>query len=557
MKINLTKILASAVLIGSAFICIPAYGYNVPDTIRVGLEYRYKEVMSVPVSNGSISIGCQNGEDFDSEAKLNGSAFVFSVPDETVIDTNEFYPSYDKALNGCEDLKDLWGYDCVPAYVEEGLWGVYIYNTNSDSTSFAADTVGGSVVTGNEMIVLKDSGKEVMFFNGIEPQIKAEDNDGIITLSDRSYRGRIEFGRYKGNKITAVNVVDLEHYLYGTVPSEMPSSWNKEAIKAQAVAARSYALTRRDMKVHAENGYELCDGTNCQVYIGYSNESASAREAVDETKGELAYYNGVPINAVFFSSSGGSTDDSENVWNNTIPYLKAVPEINETAPEWTREFTQSDLSSMLSAKGKGVGTVESITVLTGKYGRVQQLKIKGSSGEKTLSAEETRTFCSGSSKGSLLSRMYAINEKLPDEKTVKVKASAYIDEENTSSKQITVCTSDGNVNVSSENIYAMDNTGEHTKLSGNVYAVSPEGEQKVTLEEAKDNTSTANNNSTPSNNNFYSGGTVYPIDGKFIFYGRGNGHGVGMSQCGAKGMADAGYTYKEILKHYYTDITVE
>ena len=104
MKINLTKILASAVLIGSAFICIPAYGYNVPDTIRVGLEYKYKEVMSVPVSNGSISIGCQNGENFDSEAKLNGSAFVFSVPDETVIDANEFYPSYDKALNGCEAL---------------------------------------------------------------------------------------------------------------------------------------------------------------------------------------------------------------------------------------------------------------------------------------------------------------------------------------------------------------------------------------------------------------------------------------------------------------------
>ncbi len=542
-------IITAAVFCAGMVFAFPAFGYDVPETVMVGLEYKYKNVSSVPISNSSIIIGSEQNGKFVEETEITGSSLSVNVPQCSIIDANEFYPSYSKALRACDDIEDLWDYKAVPAFVDEGLWNVYIYDTGSDSLSYAADTVSGSIAGGTDVIELRDSSEPVMFFDGVNPQIKPDDSN-VITLSDRSYRGIIEFGRYTGGNITAVNVVGLEEYLYGVVPSEMPSSWNIEAIKAQAVAARSYALTRRDMKVHEADGYELCDGTNCQVYIGYTNESESARNAVDDTEGVLAYYNGQPINAVFFSSSGGSTDNSENVWSNEIAYLRAVPEINESAPTWTRTFTQEELGALLSSKGKNVGTVESITVSTGEYGRVQELKINGSSGSTVLTKEETRTFCSGSSQGSLVSRMYSINTNeiyVPDEDS-EIK-----EETSSQSGTIFVVSSNGTSQTNKDDLYAVNYSGESTAVSGDIYAVTSNGKESIDTKTSSSSRSTV----STAANKIYEGGTVYPVDGKFVFYGKGNGHGVGMSQYGAKGMAEAGYSYKEILKYYFTGITVE
>ena len=554
MKKIINIFLTVAVLSVDLAFSLPAMGYTVPDTVRVGLEYRYKNVSSAPVSNKNIIIGSEQNGRFEEETQLSGVSFTFNVPQSTIIDANEFYPSYNKALSACDDLEDMWGYLSAPALVDEGLWGVYIYDTGNDSSSYAADTVSGKIAGGTDIIVLKDSSEPVMFFDGINPQIKSGDSD-VVTLSDRSYRGRIEFGRYTGGNITAVNVVGLEEYLYGVVPSEMPSSWESEAIKAQAVAARSYALTRRDMKVHEADGYELCDGTNCQVYIGYTNESESARNAVDSTEGVLAYYNGQSINAVFFSSSGGSTDNSENVWANEVAYLRAVPEINESAPSWTRTFTQEELGSLLSAKGKNVGTVESITISTGQYGRVQELKVNGSLGSAVLEKEETRTFCSASSQGSLVSRMYAINSEgfyIPSEDyAVQQEQTSNNDSNDTGS--IFVTSANGTSQTDVDNLYAVNYSGEGEAVSGTMYAVTANGKETISAQ----NSAKTNTTVSTSSNKIYEGGTVYPVDGKFVFYGKGNGHGVGMSQYGAKGMAEAGYNYIDILKHYYTGITVE
>ena len=444
----------------------------------------------------------------------------------------------------------MWEYSAAPAYVDDGLWGIYVYDTGLDSTSYAVDTLSGKSVNSSNIMSLTDSAIPVLFFDGINPQIEALDNGGIVTLSDRSYRGRIEFGRYSGSRITAVNVVGLEEYLYGVVPSEMPSSWESEAIKAQAVAARSYALTRRDMNVHLQNGYELCDGVNCQVYIGYTNESQQARDAVDSTRGEIAYYNDMPINAVFFSSSGGSTDDSENVWSDAVPYLRAVPEITEDSPAWTRTFTQRELSDMVAAKGKNIGNIESIAVSTGKYGRIQELKLNGDAGSCTLSKEETRTFCSGSAQGSLLSRMYTINTEKPYEK-----GETDIDTETkydtSGNGTIFAVSAAGIIESELKGAYTVDSSQNVSMAKGELYTVSSNGTEKLSTESK----SVKPKSTVPSE--IYSGGTVYPIDGKFVFYGRGNGHGVGMSQYGAQGMAKAGYSYREILEHYYTDITVK
>lgn len=520
------------------------FAYNLPEKIRVGLEYKYKEVDSVPVSNSKIEIGMENNEKFYSEAEISGkSGFAVAMPEGKTVDANEFYGNYEDAINASEDLSKMWGYDAVPAYVGKKLWGIYICGVAENEAKYVADDVTGSVITTTNLMVLKDGIRVVMAFNQINPQISPAGSAETVTLNDRSYRGVIEFGRYNGNKITAVNVVDLDDYLYGVVPSEMPSSWEKEALKAQAVAARSYAVT--SMSVHIKSGYNVCDNTNCQVYMGYGQEKASTNSAVDETSGIAAYYNGQPINAVFCSSSGGSTDDAGNVWAYDIPYLKAVTEINEEGVStWTRTFTADQMKTILAGKGINIGTIKSVEITSvGVYGRVQALTITGSSGTKVLTKEDTRTIFSGTTEGSLKSRLYTINGKGGANITSTTNTTT------TTNSTVSVQNGGSVTKIKLENSYILGSGGKSifgSKIS-DPYAIS--GGNEVSAIETKKTTTTTTNNS----NGFSDSVSV----DTFVFTGKGFGHGVGMSQYGANGMAKQGYTYKEILKHYYTGITVE
>ena len=172
-----------------------------------------------------------------------------------------------------------------------------------------------------------------------------------------------------------------------------------------------------------------------------------------------------------------------------------------------------------------------------------------------LEKEETRTFCSASSQGSLISRMYAINS---DEIYTPSENDAVQQEKPSNNNSndvgsIFVSSANGTSQTDTDNLYAVNYSGESTAVSGTMYAVTANGKETISAE----NTVKTNTAVSASSNKIYEGGTVYPVDGKFVFYGKGNGHGVGMSQYGAKGMAEAGYNYIDILKHYYTGITVE
>ena len=168
-------------------------------------------------------------------------SFSDNVPSGNIIDVNEFYGSYEDALDACADIEKLWGYAAVPAFVGEELSGVYICG-ETDAKRAAGD-VGGKVISDtSSVMVLKDGGKDKIVFNGIFPQIAASEGN-TTAIGSRKYRGVIEFGRYGGGNITAVNVLTMDEYLYGVVPSEMPSSWEIEALKAQAVAARTYTAS--------------------------------------------------------------------------------------------------------------------------------------------------------------------------------------------------------------------------------------------------------------------------------------------------------------------------
>ena len=145
-----------------------------------------------------------------------------------------------------------------------------------------------------------------------------------LQINDRSYRGSLEVFGNARNTLTVVNELPLEEYLVGVVPNELsPTTFGQlEALKAQAVAARTYIV--RNMGQYRADGYDICDTDQCQVYFGAGTEDPLSTQAVNETRGVVATYNGQPINALYSSTCGGRTESSENIFGEKLPYLTSV-----------------------------------------------------------------------------------------------------------------------------------------------------------------------------------------------------------------------------------------
>jgi stage II sporulation protein D len=211
-------------------------------------------------------------------------------------------------------------------------------------------------------------------------------NNGLVWIDDAWYRGSVRLVS-TGQGIIAVNYVDLDEYLYSVVGSEMPTSWPLEALKAQAVAARSYALYKRSKL--ANTVYDLGDTTNWQVYKGVSSETTSTQTAVQQTASQVLTYQGNIIEAVFHSSSGGHTENVEDVWVQALPYLRGVTDYDQQAPvfAWSETVSASEMRGIVP----GIGNIVSmVPVATTPNGRVRQLKIIGDAGQTTLTGEQFR-----------------------------------------------------------------------------------------------------------------------------------------------------------------------
>lgn len=149
---------------------------------------------------------------------------------------------------------------------------------------------------------------------------------GFVSTKRRWYRGEFIIEN-RGGVIVVMNNIPLEEYLLGVVPSEMPSKWNYEALKAQAIAARSYAIANRGKR--ASRGYDLKDTPEDQAYGGASAETSTTNSAVLETKGVVITYNQKVIPAYYSASAGGHTVNAGAVWNKDLPFLKSVPSFDE------------------------------------------------------------------------------------------------------------------------------------------------------------------------------------------------------------------------------------
>ena len=303
--------------------------------------------------------------------------------------------------------------------------------------------------------------REQLVVNGRE--IKGErlviqpEPSGFIQVNHTPYRGYIAILKRMG--LTVVNYVLVEDYLYGVVPKEMPPSWNVEALRAQSVAARTFALKNR--KRHSAEGFDLCSTSHCQVYEGMPAEMRTTTEAVDSTRGEVLFYKGAIMDALFHTDSGGMTESSEYVWGSPVPYLRAVTEVQMQTQPWNRIISMSEFAQKLEKNGRAIGTLKEVrlsplTVGKGSSdrspsGRVRSAEFVGTKGRITLSGNELRSLFS------LPSTLFSIRAGKTD----------------------------------------------------------------------------------------------------INFSGYGSGHGLGLSQWGAKAFADKGKSYKDILFHYYTDVTLE
>jgi stage II sporulation protein D len=196
----------------------------------------------------------------------------------------------------------------------------------------------------------------------------------------------------RGKGFLVINRVDLEEYVKGVVPAEVSSTWHPEMLKAQAVAARTYALYQQMLSATRE--YDVEATVQDQVYRGKQGIDAGILRAVEETRGLVVTYQDAPIYAAFSSTAAGLTEDAMNVWSKEYPYLKGVEcpfDLASPYYQWKSSFRVDTLEQNLRQQGFSVGTIATMTPLSfSRGGRIAKLRILHSGGELVLRGEELR-----------------------------------------------------------------------------------------------------------------------------------------------------------------------
>jgi len=338
--------------------------------------------------------------------------------------------------------------------------------------------------------------------------IHYEAESGLLSYNGRIFRGRLELQLDDAGDMIVVNEVSTRDYLASVVGSEIPVNWHAEAQAAQAIAARTYLFTHLGRR----SAYDIEGDVRDQAYEGFGRETTATLRAVDRTKGIIATYRGRPIEALYSANTGGVTEDSENVWGNRIAYLRSVPSPwdeaannsswGKTSWEWKKELTPAQLGAFLRQRGINVGLPDRVELRqVASSGRVLQAAVVGDRGTRTIGRDSSRYYFG------LRSSLFTVDK-----------------------------------------VAGGDTEGVHYLDTARIRTLEELGAERVAIgykiERGEDRA-------------IYSvevNSYIYELPGRFVFRGRGFGHGIGMSQWGMQGMAMAGKSAEEILKHYYVGI---
>ncbi len=350
--------------------------------------------------------------------------------------------------------------------------------------------------------------------------------EGLIQVNDRKYRGEIEIN-VDQTFLNVINIIEMEKYLYGVLKKEISPEWPEEVLKAQAIAARTFALS--NLSKHIEQGYNICATTNSQAYGGVYHEHPATNKAVNDTRGIVVTYQGEPINAVYHSDSGGYTENSEDVWGSHVPYLRSVPSdyeeiVSPPNHQWDYSLTEQEALMRLSQQGFQFSHIDNILIgEKTEAGRVKSVDIVGDNNQVvTLKTNDLRLLI-----GPTLIRSSLFTIDITGDKTGESDNDSHstdISEQEKKSQQKSVSEiikEERDFSISE--LIQLLNRSKEEKIP-----------EKVILPKVKE--------SNQANELL------------FTFRGQGNGHGVGLSQWGAYGMASQGYSHEDILKYYYQGI---
>jgi len=369
----------------------------------------------------------------------------------------------------------------------------------------------------------------------------------LLTYDKRKYRGYFQILNSKRG-MTLTNRIELEQYLRGVLKMEVNPGWPMESLKAQAIISRTYAIKHKGR--HAKDGFDICAKPHCQVYRGVNAEDSTLDRAIKQTDGMILKYGNDIASTFFHSDSGGATANVATVWSSSIPYLKGSKEpFNYKSPysDWQVKLSCNDIQRASSRVGKNVGTVTGIRIYEkDPFGRVNKILVKGTNGKTIIKAHTFRMAVGAKKLKSTFFTIDSEKQNRTESKTFTVNTQelpapelSFIDEHSlelnsSEEKLMTVLTKQGYFN-SKEMIDML---------------LNPSTRKKYLLKAV---------NRKPPKRDFsdQSPSLIDPENNSFTFHGNGWGHGVGLSQWGARNLAQRGWKARRILEHYFPGTRLE
>ena len=502
--------------------------------IRVGLIYGSGAVASfetyATAEQGFIigQVRKGTGNSFSSLLTLNTNRITVARARRYRVEFAGTFSNFTEAGNFINNLPDTFT-NAFPAYIN----GTIVVRSNSFATADEANAFISSTAGNYSLKAVIGSQTATAIVN---PAVNAtvfeyenDSNDMAIAVSsghirspaDNIYTGAFVY-RGRGSLVEVINLVGLEDYIKGVVSTEISPNWHSEVLKAFSIVARTYALyTLSAGNRHVNEGYMLCNDIHCQWFLGLKYATAESNAAVDSTKDLVITYEGSPIEAVYFSSSGGTTETHNDAWGGDLkhPYLLSVPlpfedYENHNNALWKSVVSPKELADYLvnttsySSRFKDVINSD-----------ISKIRINERSNPSNYIKDVDIIDRNGNT----------VNIK--DSDKLRIAFSRYANS--------------ANMDIYTSFSYPMFNKNDTLIETKDLYVISVNGTSKIAVEADEINILTVSGKKTFSTNEY-----------NFVFDGKGWGHGVGMSQYAAKDLAEAGYLYPEIIKTFYTDIAI-
>jgi len=447
-----------------------------------------------------------------------------------MLDSN--FETFDQAKEAAEPYNDSYvKYDSGRFYAMTGQ-----YTTRAEAeNAMESRGIAGALVeagTSNTIAVVKTGTNQMVFefdygttrYLGVRPIPVGGENPEAWFKGYR-YNGGFQYSRLDGALLTVIHFVDIEDYVKGILPYEMNNAWPMEALKAQACCARTYALA--SLNKHGSQGFDLCTTDDCQVYRGRGEANERTDLAVDETAGLYVTYNGALCTTFYAASNGGASENSENVWSETIPYLIGVidPYEADVAPNisnyyWTITYTPQQITQRLKNSGINCSTIVSMRVSAyTATGNVLTVTMKDDRGAEYTFSKRDRLYTALG----VPTQHFNIGSATYEPGSIFVNDSLQ-----------TISPDSG--------VFAIDGNGMTVAVpGGQIYAITESGSIEIVKGETLGDTSDDNG----------------MINGVFTIKGSGRGHNVGMSQWGAYSMAEYhGKTFIDIIEFYYSGVEI-